>query len=177
MKNIFCLPCHAVLAVRARQVCFLLLSWSWLSCVGASPLFVCPGNLFSNNLDPQQALAMGCKSVQPGGVSQAFGTPSATDAPVTSAAAAPVALPAALATAPLAMSARKPSAHDLGNDAIKQRQRDSHAREIIQSELARTQAHMQTLSTQPAGPETDTALQRLRGDEAALLRELARRPS
>ena len=120
---------------------------------------------------------MGCKSVQPGGVSQAFGTPSATDAPVTSAAAAPVALPAALATAPLAMSARKPSAHDLGNDAIKQRQRDSHAREIIQSELARTQAHMQTLSTQPAGPETDTALQRLRGDEAALLRELARRPS
>lgn len=62
-------------------------------------------------------------------------------------------------------------------DDERQRQRDSHAREVVMAELARTQARIQTLSAQsPSGPETESALQRLRLDEDALRRELARRP-
>lgn len=62
-------------------------------------------------------------------------------------------------------------------DASRQRQRDSHAREIVLAELARTQARIQALSAQPpAGPEAQSALQRLQRDEDALRRELARRP-
>lgn len=62
-------------------------------------------------------------------------------------------------------------------DDERQRQRDSHARAVVMAELARTQARIQTLSAQsPSGPETESALQRLRIDEDALRRELARRP-
>ena len=130
MKNIFCRLQNAVVVARARQVFLWLLGLGCMSCAGASPLFICPGNLFSNNLDPLQARAMGCQSVQPGRLSQAHGTPTASDEPAASGTAAP-------AAAPLAMSARKPAAPELGHDAVKQRQRDSHAREIIQAELAR----------------------------------------
>jgi hypothetical protein len=64
------------------------------------------------------------------------------------------------------------------SDGLKQRQRDTQAREIILAELARTQAQLQALSAKPhISPETDSALQRLRVDEEALRRELARRPS
>jgi hypothetical protein len=62
-------------------------------------------------------------------------------------------------------------------DASRQRQRDSHAREIVLAELARTQARIQSFSAQPpSGPEAESALQRLKRDEDALRRELARRP-
>ena len=62
-------------------------------------------------------------------------------------------------------------------DASRQRQRDSHARDIVLAELARTQARIQTFSEQPpSGPDADSALQRLKRDEDALRRELARRP-
>jgi hypothetical protein len=72
--------------------------------------------------------------------------------------------------------ARQTAMPEPANDVAKQRQRDSHAREIIEAELARTQAQMQSLSAQPASPDALNALQRLRVDEAALRRELARRP-
>jgi hypothetical protein len=92
---------------------------------------------------------------------------------------APLAAPSsALGAAPLpavATGARQiaqPTA-----DASRQRQRDSHAREIVLAELARTQARIQSFSAQPpSGPETESALQRLKRDEDALRRELARRP-
>lgn len=58
-----------------------------------------------------------------------------------------------------------------------QRQRDRHAREIVLAELASTQARIQSLSARPQiSAEDDNALQRLRRDEDALRRELARRP-
>lgn len=91
-------------------------------------------------------------------------------------------LPAASATstagatsAPTATAPRK--GPEPAADASRQRQRDSHAREIVLAELARTQARIQALSAQPpAGPEAQSALQRLQRDEDALRRELARRP-
>ena len=62
-------------------------------------------------------------------------------------------------------------------DAQRQRQRDRHAREIVLAELASTQARIQSLSARPqVSADEDNALQRLRRDEDALRRELARRP-
>ncbi len=84
-------------------------------------------------------------------------------------------MPASAPSAPAATAARQtaqPSA-----DASRQRQRDSHARDIVLAELARTQARIQTLLAQPpSGPDAESALLRLRLDEDALRRELARRP-
>ncbi len=80
------------------------------------------------------------------------------------------------APGPMAATAARQIAQPTA-DASRQRQRDSHAREIVLSELARTQARIQTFSAQPpSGPEAESALQRLKRDEDALRRELARRP-
>ena len=150
----------------------LLIGFGGMTCAWAGPLYQCPGMLFSNNLDPVQARAMGCEPMQPGRLSQAHNTPTAqsetreTDAPAADTV-RPSSAPVALGTRQLA---------EPGPEVAKQRQRDSHAREIIQAELARTQAQMQSLSAQPPGADAQNALQRLRIDEAALLRELARRP-
>ncbi len=68
---------------------------------------------------------------------------------------------------------------ETGGDAQRQRQRqrDRHAREIVLAELASTQARIQSLSARPqVSADDDNALQRLRRDEDALRRELARRP-
>lgn len=64
-----------------------------------------------------------------------------------------------------------------GIDALRQRQRDRHAREIVLAELASTQARIQSLSARPqVSADDENALQRLRRDEDALRRELAKRP-
>lgn len=63
------------------------------------------------------------------------------------------------------------------NNTSRQRQRDVHAREIVLAELSRTQAQIQLLSAQqPSSQPSESALLRLRIDEDALRRELARRP-
>lgn len=90
----------------------------------------------------------------------------------------PVASPTRSTTA-RAISAPQSSAQaasaEAGGDA--QRQRDRHAREIVLAELASTQARIQSLSARPqVSADEDNALQRLRRDEDALRRELARRP-
>ena len=101
---------------------------------------------------------------------------SAVSMPVLAATAAtPVSMAATPAGAPAASAVRK--APEVSADVHRQRQRDSHAREIVLAELARTQARIQALAAQPsAGPEAESALQRLQRDEDALRRELARRP-
>lgn len=64
-----------------------------------------------------------------------------------------------------------------GSDALRQRQRDRHARDIVLAELASTQARIQSLSARPqVSADDESALQRLRRDEDALRRELAKRP-
>ena len=64
-----------------------------------------------------------------------------------------------------------------GSDGFRQRQRDRHARDIVLAELASTQARIQSLSARPqVSADDENALQRLRRDEDALRRELARRP-
>jgi hypothetical protein len=171
MKNIFCPPLNTrCKAAHALRLWLFVLGWVGMGCATAHPLFMCPGHLFSNNLDPVQARAMGCEPIQPGRLSQARSTP---DEPTE---ASPANAPAVETVRTASAPARPPAMPEPANDVAKQRQRDSHAREIIQAELARTQAQMQSLSAQPASPDALNALQRLRGDEAALRRELARRP-
>ncbi|OYU12297.1 MAG: hypothetical protein CFE38_07380 [Comamonadaceae bacterium PBBC1] len=78
---------------------------------------------------------------------------------------------------PISAPPPSPQAAPAGSGGDAQRQRDRHAREIVLAELASTQARIQSLSarTQVSADE-DNALQRLRRDEEALRRELARRP-
>ncbi len=95
--------------------------------------------------------------------------------PLPDSAGAPNTVATAPAPAPATSSARR--AAEPVADASRQRQRDSHARDIVLAELARTQARIQTLLAQPpSGPDAESALLRLRLDEDALRRELARRP-
>lgn len=163
----------------------------------APPLYVCPGPLFTNDLDPAQARARACVQAQAGRLSQAHNADADSSAPVqgTAPTASPLAqvqsaqaqkaptaaTAATAATAPTTPTPATTTATPspiLLSDGLKQRQRDSQAREIILAELARTQAQLQALSAKPHNsPETDRALQRLRVDEEALRRELARRPS
>lgn len=171
MRNIFPPPLNTVRTVAGVMRLGLLIGFGGMTCAWAGPLYQCPGMLFSNNLDPVQARAMGCEPMQPGRLSQAHNTPTAPSE--TSETDAPAADTVRPSSAPVARQLAVP---EPGPEVAKQRQRDSHAREIIQAELARTQAQMQSLSAQPPGADAQNALQRLRIDEAALLRELARRP-
>jgi hypothetical protein len=174
MRNIFPPPLNTVRTVAGVMRLGLLIGFGGMTCAWAGPLYQCPGMLFSNNLDPVQARAMGCEPMQPGRLSQAHNTPTAPSE--TSETDAPAADTVRPSSAPVALGTRKLAMPEPGPEVAKQRQRDSHAREIIQAELARTQAQMQSLSAQPPGADAQNALQRLRIDEAALLRELARRP-
>lgn len=62
---------------------------------------------------------------------------------------------------------------------LSQRERDAHARQILQQELQRTLSRIESLQARsenaPGGGDA-AALQRLRADEAALRRELQRVP-
>lgn len=126
-------------------------------------------------LRPNSAPTMSPQSATPSThTSTSTATPSAASTTTLAAPAASAGWMTAPA-APTTTAARK--APEPSADAHRQRQRDSHAREIVLAELARTQARIQTLSAQPpAGPEAESALQRLQRDEDALRRELARRP-
>jgi hypothetical protein len=186
MKNI---PHHPPTARQTRRVVFsaLVLCLSLVGVSGAwasSALYLCPGNLFTNDIDPAQARAQGCKPAQTGRLSQgqdltapqAAESETAPDLGVALPGAAPAspAPPAAPAPA-VAATPRSPVAPEWRVDAGKQRQRDSQAREILLTELTRTQSQIQALAVQP-GSQAESALQRLRADEAALQRELSRRP-
>jgi hypothetical protein len=144
------------------------------------PLYLCPGNLFSNQLEPAQARAMGCQPALAGRLSQARDAQEpTTGAGSTADETGPIkpetAVPPPVGVNTSASPYRKPT--QTVADAAQQRARDSDAKEILRSELARTQAQLQALMDQTSsGSETDSALQRLRADEAALRRELARLP-
>lgn len=129
----------------------------------SSPDVTVPGPASAPPLTPTSAQPFVPASISP------LTAPSATFG------ATPGSMPATAPSSPAGTAARQtaqPSA-----DASRQRQRDSHARDIVLAELARTQARIQTLSAQPpSGPEAESALLRLRLDEDALRRELARRP-
>lgn len=185
MKNHLHLPAttrHARrLALCALALCLGLggVNGAWAS----SALYLCPGNLFTNDIDPAQARAQGCKPAQTGRLSQGQDLTALQAADTETVPGLVAALPGATPAPPaapapaVAASPRSPVAPEFLVDAGKQRQRDSQAREILLTELSRTQAQIQSMSTKSSSnAEAESALQRLRADEAALQRELSRRP-
>lgn len=172
----------------------VLALWCGLWCCAAAhgaPLYVCPGNLFTNEIDPTRAQVQGCRAVSGEGLSQA----ALADPPARSAAVAvahpvsptgtPVKPRLRAAASPVSVSrARSPSRHGRAAagvvasgqqvDPSLQRERDRDALAILQAELARTQSAQQALASAAAGAQDHAALQRLRVDEVALRRELER---
>ena len=179
--------------VRLKPLCFvqacasLLLALAGCAAHAAkaqapAPTYLCPGNLVTNQLDPAQALVQKCTPAGPGRLSQASYHPStAALAPLPREVAAPASAPAgptkAKSSASTQLAARRADPPVPREDVAAQRARDSDARAILQSELARTLAQLQALSARAdGGPDARAAADRLRADEAALRRELARLP-
>lgn len=150
----------------------------------AAEMYRCPGNLFTNQIGPTQARQQGCEQVAPAGYSQVHLTnatsvaqnQSPDDASVTT-----VLAPDPLRVPEPNVASRRTAVantHKFAEDVSVQRARDRDARWILERELSRTQARLASL-LQPTGANPgvdDAAVQRLRADEAALRRELARLP-
>lgn len=150
-------------------ICFLA-SWATL----AEGLYQCPGPLFTNLIDPAQAQAQGCVRAMHGRLSQvqageesrsAARTPRAADRKTV-----------AFASRPVTVAHNPVSAKPSPLPGSQQRERDQHARAILESELARTRNQLQALAAQAGDADKQTQMTRLRNDEAALQRELARHP-
>lgn len=163
--------------------------WCCAAAAQGATLYVCPGNLFTNQLDAARAQAQGCREVSGEGLSQAALSdppvrkeaatlekpvpPTATpDKPRTREPASRVASSRASSQAQVVRAAGGAASPDQMVSASLQRERDQDALAILQAELARTQAAQKAL----VGPTAtdNAALQRLRIDEVALRRELER---
>lgn len=170
----------------ARGLVFVL--WTLSGAVPAlAGFWVCPGNLLTNQLGPQEALAQQCMPLVPGGVSQAQRQPEA-EAPlavslptsgselVQSSSEGRVPLTSVMSVSPaspVGQPAPDPAPVPKVRPAAQQR-RDDDARQILLGELARTQAQIQALVLRASDPQNTAAVHRLRSDEEALQRELAR---
>lgn len=151
----------------------------------ADELWVCPGNLFTNQIGPREAREQSCVRAEPSRLSQAHGpvvegvavaTPSVIPAPAeplmaterSSALQSGEAKPVPVDTQPVVTAT-------VGNRfQTRQQARDNDARAILQAELQRTQAQIRAFEALQGEPPNAAVLHRLRGDEAALLREIAR---
>ena len=196
MNALICRVCRVwwrSVACRAHFACVVRVSaMAALLLCGTvqAELYRCPGNLFTNDLDPQQARAMRCQKVVPAGWSQVQPLPgleSLAEEPPAAAPALPVlpagpAGPASQDAVPGPVTRPQPAAvvpTRLPSSGASQRERDAHARQILQQELQRTQARIESLqarSEHAPGADDAAVLQRLRADEAALRRELQRAP-
>ena len=134
-----------------------------------------PTSANDNNTSPAHSVANSQQTppavplAQPSVLSSAS-LPAAPSSPGTSAPTLPV-------RAALPRPERQAAPAEPGSDPLRQRQRDRHARDIVLAELASTQARIQSLSARPqVSADDESALQRLRRDEDALRRELAKRP-
>lgn len=165
--------------------------WCCAAAAQGATLYVCPGNLFTNQLDAARAQAQGCREVSGEGLSQA----ALSDPPVRKEAAAiekpvpPTATPdkprlrepasrvassRASSQAQVVRAVGGGASPDQKVSASLQRERDQDALAILQAELARTQAAQKALASSTGGATDNAALQRLRVDEVSLRRELER---
>ena len=170
----------------------LAAAWLCLAASGqamAQGLYRCPGNVFTNQMHPAQAQHKGCVPVRPVGLTQAQVHARVPHAPTVPAVGVESARPGARTERPLATAVPAPQPVAKARpadpstprvpavDPAVQRDRDRDARQILQNELVRTQGRIQSLmASGGADASRDEALQRLRADEQALQRELARWP-
>lgn len=169
-----------------------------LAAQAQATLYRCPGNLFTNDIDARSAREQGCVRAQTAGWSQGAAALDASEAaqvpPIAAVPAAAQALPAGSAAAsqavprsavPVAESrspgpaaepreARSPVARPVRVEPADQRERDRDALAILQAELRRTLAEQQSLAARTDVAAESATWQRLRADEQALRRELAR---
>jgi len=154
----------------------------------AGEMHWCPGNRFTDALSPVQARELGCRPAAAGRVSQVQplqpSPPIASRTEDAAASLAPISPPASVgadqAVAPTTQPSPPPSAAaarpaDTARSvsAPVQAARDRDARQILEAELHRTRVAQQSLVSS-AGAVDPQRLHRLRQDEAALQRELAR---
>lgn len=143
----------------------------------------CPGNRFTDALSPMEARERGCRPAASGRLSQVqpldapkLEEPSAaviggTDAATSAGAQVPTPRSSATATGPEAVAPQVDAPRPVA--AQVQAARDRDARQILEAELQRTRAAQQSLVSSTGAGDLER-LQRLRQDEAALRRELAR---
>lgn len=167
-------PCLCALACAASH-------GAQVQSVAPSATYLCPGNLLTNQIDAAQALAQNCVPAGRGRLSQASVAPSppapATAISTASAASSSRRTAQSPKAPPVPFATRAEPAILSSTDVAAQRARDTDARAILQSELTRTLAAQQALAGKAdSNPESRAALDRLRADEAALRRELARLP-
>jgi hypothetical protein len=142
-------------------------------------LWLCPGNLFTNQLDAPQARARACTPAALGGLSQAM--PASADGALAMVTARSGAVEAVSAVqvepAPIAVvstgAPRSGAAVWTQANPVQQR-RDAEARHILELELERVQSQLRALQARADTPPEAAVLRRLQVDEAALLRELSR---
>jgi hypothetical protein len=162
--------------------------------------FLCPDRLISNQLTLEQAALRGCRRLSSDGLSvvEPPKTPAASGVPRAAATASPVlsspqeqsGSPGVLRVAtpaprphPSAVSRQRtapavpaPGHRQARPPGPEQRARDSDALAILQSELERTLLAQKRLGATPGSPPSQADLHRLRVDENALRREIARIP-
>ena len=172
---------RAPLARRRWFACGLLLLWlgSVASPVRAQErqVYRCPGNLYTDQISPKEALARGCKTL--------------SGAPVTVVQSSN--RPRAAASAPAAAASGRP---EMRIDPAEQRARDSDARRILEAELRKEEERLAQLQKELAQGETErrgdernyarylervaelkAAVARKEADVAAIRRELAKQPA
>ncbi len=149
----------------------------------AGAMHWCPGNRFTDALSPQEARERGCRPAASGRLSQV--EPLTVPKPEEPAAAVSESADAVSTVSAPLIASRSPSPatapHPVAPQADSPRSvaapvqaaRDRDARQILEAELERTRAAQRSLVSSVGAADSER-LHRLRQDEAALRRELAR---
>lgn len=162
------------------------------------PVYRCPGNLYTDQITPKEAAERGCRTLDGAPVTVVQGAAPRRAAPAAGEGAGRVSAPAATASggAPSSGSARPAGAPDMRVDPAQQRARDSDARRILESELAREESALAVLRKdynngeperrgdernfaryQERVAEMKAAIARKEADVAAIRRELSKLPN
>jgi len=135
------------------------------------PVYRCPGNLYTDQITPKEAAERGCRTLDGAPVTVVQGAAPRRAAPAAGEGAGRVSAPAATASggAPSSGSARPAGAPEMRVDPAQQRARDSDARRILESELAREESALVVLRKDYNNGEPER-----RGDERNYQRYLDR---
>ncbi|MFM2346713.1 MAG: hypothetical protein RL654_1466 [Pseudomonadota bacterium] len=174
------------------------LTWAGLTTLALVPnaaaqeraVYRCPGNLYTDQITPKEAVERGCRTLDGAPVTVVQGTAPRRAAPAAGEGAARVSAPAASGSTRLA------GAPDMRVDPAQQRARDSDARRILESELAREESALAVLRKdynngeperrgdernfaryQERVAEMKAAIARKEADVAAIRRELSKLPN
>ncbi len=177
--------------MKSRHTLLMLLAAGTAGgALAQSPIYRCPDNEYTDKITEAQARARGCKPFDGGNFTVIHGTRPARQTPTAAPGAEP--RPAVAASAPASGSSGPNKV-----DAADQRARDADARAILDSELKKAEARLETLrkeynngEPEKLGPEhrnnqkyldrvaeLKAGIARAESDIAGIKRELARLPA